>query len=151
MTAQSRKDIDAIMVIMADLGYVPSGNLDASFVEFRKDYGNEYETARVVLQFEKPTAAHEGLLLQHAVVTRQEVISLADPGLVDVPLLVRDDVVEVRRRCFSWMGLQEQAVVKKTCSRCAKPTKDFFELPAAVYCLSCMDALEKQMELENSV
>lgn len=144
-----RRDIEQLFTIMAELGFRPSAgaggsavDLDVSFVCFERDVGTVGELVRVTLQFEKPTLVRPTMLLQRAVITRQQTIHLDDPGLPDVPLIVRDDLAEVRRRCARWMVIEDQSPVRRTCTRCGATSTSYFDMAPNVYCVPCMQLIE---------
>lgn len=116
--------------------------LNASYIEYYKDYGAPKEVVRVSLQFEKPSVLHPKPLLQNAVITRQMLVALHNPSEFDVPPLIRSELEDVHRVCAPWMAIADQAVARKTCSRCGSQTAEFIDLKASVYCIPCMDALE---------
>lgn len=149
--AARRRDIEQLFSIMAELGFrTSSGNggasglpeFDASFLSFERDVGSVGELVRMTLHFEKPTLVRQSMLLQRVVITRQQTLDLADPGLPEAPLLVRDELAEIRRRCARWMVIDDQSPVRRTCSRCGASATNYFDLPPNVYCVPCMQLLE---------
>lgn len=148
--AARRRDIEQLFSIMAELGFRTSSSghgsgvpeFDASFLSFERDVGSVGELVRMTLHFEKPTLVRQSMLLQRVVITRQQTLDLADPGLPEAPLLVRDELAEIRRRCARWMVIDDQSPVRRTCSRCGASATSYFDLPPNVYCVPCMQLLE---------
>lgn len=141
-----RRDIEQLFATMAELGFRPAashtGELDVSFLTFDRDVGTVGELVRVSLQFEKPSLVRPTMLLQRAVITRQQTIDLSDPGLPEVPMIVREDLAEVRRRCARWMVIEDQSPVRRTCTRCGESASNYFDLGTSIYCVPCMQTLE---------